>query len=288
MPRGSVVLVVWSQGRPRAVSAMAKRSVQDLGARLISAAFLIPVALFSVWQGGIWLALGCVIFSLAMGYEWVRMSASPLMKIFLPLAIIPILVTAIIGPLFGLAAIVFCAAVAGGLHPLPEERVQSAIGLAYVSGMTLALFLLREGPWDGVAAALIVMGMVWGSDTAAYFTGRTFGGPSLTPESPSKTWSGAIGAVIFTMVCGVVAAQITGGSLIVWIVIGFLISVFAQMGDLAESRIKRSYGVKDASRLIPGHGGVMDRVDGLGIVCGATVLLFYALPVLTEQLGLAA
>ncbi|MEM1390462.1 MAG: CDP-archaeol synthase, partial [Pseudomonadota bacterium] len=176
---------------------------------------------------------------------------------------------------------------AGGLHPLVDKRFQSAIGLAYVAVMPLALYLLRDGPWEGVAAALIIMSLVWGSDTAAYFTGRSLGGPSLTPESPSKTWSGAIGAVIFTILCGVLAAYITGGGLLIWMAIAFLISVFAQMGDLVESRIKRRYGVKDASGLIPGHGGVMDRVDGLGIVCVAMVAAFYAAPVLPEQLGLS-
>lgn len=270
------------------MTATGQRSAGELGLRLVSAAVLIPFALWVVWTGGVALAIGCGVFALAMGYEWVRMSASPLMKSFLPLAVIPVVITAITDPLVGVPALLFCAAVAGGLHPLPQERVYSALGLAYVAGMPLALFLLRDGPWDGVTAALIIMGMVWGSDSAAYFSGRGFGGPPLTPESPSKTWSGAIGAVIFTTLCGALAARITGGSLPVWLVAGFLISVFAQMGDLVESRIKRRYGVKDASGLIPGHGGVMDRVDGLGIVCAAAVIVFFSLPFLRDALGLSA
>lgn len=266
----------------------AKRPPGDLALRVMSAAVLIPFALWVVWQGGAWLALGCAVFALAMAFEWVRMSASPLMKVFLPLAVLPVAITALAGDLIGAAALVACAGLAGMWHPLGRERLMSAVGLAYVAGMPMGLFLLREGPWDGAAAALIIMGMVWGSDSAAYFSGRGFGGPPLTPESPSKTWSGAVGAVIFTTVCGALAARITGGDQTVWLAFGFLISVFAQMGDLVESRIKRRYGVKDASGLIPGHGGVMDRVDGLGIVCVAAVIVFFSLPFLTESLGLGA
>ncbi|MEM1086116.1 MAG: phosphatidate cytidylyltransferase [Pseudomonadota bacterium] len=262
------------------------RSTSELVLRLISAAVLIPVALLMVWIGGVWLALGCAFFAMAMAYEWVRMSASPLMKQFLPLAALPVLIAAVVGPLFGVISLLFCAALAGGLHPLARERILSAIGLAYVAGMPLALFMLRTGPWDGAAAALIIMGLVWGSDSAAYFTGKSIGGPKLSPDSPSKTWSGAIGAVIFTSLCAILAAVITGGHFIIWPLVGFVVSVFAQMGDLAESRIKRHYGVKDASSMIPGHGGVLDRVDGLGIVCVIAVFAFYATPNLTAQLGL--
>lgn len=266
------------------------RTAGDLGLRLVSAAILIPFALWVVWQGGVWLALGCAVFAMAMGYEWVRMSASPLMKTFLPLAMIPVLVTILIGPLVGLVVLIICAGLGGGLHPLVRERAYAMVGLAYVAGMPMALFLLREAPygaWNGLVAALIIMGMVWGSDAAAYFSGRGFGGPPLTPESPSKTWSGAVGAVIFTTLCGALAARITGGNLPLWLAAGFMISVFAQMGDLVESRIKRRYGVKDASGLIPGHGGVMDRVDGLGIVCGAAVIVLFSLPFLVQSLGLS-
>lgn len=263
-----------------------RRSPSDLGLRLISAAVMIPFALFVVWQGGILLAIGCAGLALGMGYEWVRMSASPLMKQFLPLAALPVLIVALTSPVLGLVALLFCAALAGGLHPLLRERTYSAMGLAYVAGMALAGYLLRAGPWDGAAAALITMGMVWGSDSAAYFTGRTIGGPKLTPDSPSKTWSGAIGAVIFTSLCGLLAWFIAGGDWLIWMIVGVLISIFAQMGDLVESRIKRRYGVKDASALIPGHGGVLDRVDGLGIVFVFMTLALYAMPFLRVQLGL--
>ncbi|MEL7284542.1 MAG: phosphatidate cytidylyltransferase, partial [Pseudomonadota bacterium] len=125
-------------------------------------------------------------------------------------------------------------------------------------------------------------------DSAAYFSGRGFGGPALHPDSPAKTWSGAIGAVIFTTLCGLLAARITGGDEVTWLIVGGLISVFAQFGDLFESSMKRSYGIKDSSGMVPGHGGLLDRVDGLGMVCVVMVLVFLFAPSLVTVLGLSA
>ena len=121
------------------------------------------------------------------------------------------------------------------------------------------------------------MGTVWASDTGAYFAGRGFGGPPLAPkDSPSKTWSGAIGAMICSGLCGLIAAGLLDASRISWLFAGFAISIVAQWGDLFESSLKRRYGVKDTSGFLPGHGGVMDRVDGLGmaaVFCAATMAL---------------
>lgn len=260
----------------------------DLALRLLSAALLIPFGLFVVWKGELYLLAGCALFAALMAYEWVRMSVSPSMTFFVTLAIIPFFVAMLVGNLFGLLALVVCAISASLLHPLGTARVIQGFGLFYVSGMALALFMLRSGAWDGAAAALIFMGIVWGSDAAAYFSGRGFGGPPLHPGSPSKTWSGAVGAVIFSTLCGLLAARITGGDQIVWLVTGFAISVFAQFGDLFESSIKRYFGVKDASGLLPGHGGIMDRVDGLGFVCVFAVLMLTLMPGYAEMLGLVS
>lgn len=259
----------------------------DLALRLLSAAVLIPFGLFVVYKGGVFLLVGCALFAALMAYEWVRMSVSPSMKFFVVLAILPFLASAIGGLLIGLATLTMCGLIACVLHPLHALRLTQGFGLFYVAGMPLALFYLREGPWDGVAAALIFMGIVWGSDAAAYFAGKGFGGPPLHPDSPSKTWSGAIGAVIFSTLCGLLAARITGGDQTLWLVAGALISVFTQFGDLFESSIKRRFGVKDASGFLPGHGGVMDRVDGLGFVCIFAVIVFLTFPALAASLGLS-
>mgnify|MGYP001799263561 FL=1 len=260
----------------------------DLGLRLLSAAILIPFALFVVWKGGALLAVACGVFAALMAYEWVRMTASPSMKSFIPLAILPFFLAAFSAPLWALWAFILCAVLATFTHPSGEKRGAEARGYLYVAGMPLALFFLRDGAWDGAAATLIIMGIVWGSDSAAYFSGRGFGGPALHPDSPSKTWSGAIGAVLFSIACGALAARITGGDTVAWLMAGCAISVLAQLGDLYESSMKRQYGIKDSSGLVPGHGGLLDRVDGLGMVSIFAVLVFLFAPPIVSVLGLSA
>lgn len=260
----------------------------DLGLRLLSAAALIPFGLFVVWTGGALLAVACGVFAALMAYEWIRMTGSPAMKAFVTLAIIPFIPAAMGAPLWSIWALLGAMLIASFTHPASEKRGAEAFGLLYVAGMSLGLFFMREGPWDGVATALIFMGIVWGSDSAAYFTGRLVGGPLLHPDSPSKTWSGAIGAVLFSAACGALAARITGGELLSWLVVGGLISVVAQIGDMFESSTKRRYEIKDSSGFVPGHGGLLDRVDGLGLVCVVTALAFLFAPDFVRVLGLDA
>lgn len=260
----------------------------DLGLRLISAAILIPVALFVVLQGGVWLAVASGLFAALMGYEWIRMTDSPSMKSFVSLVILPFIPAALGAPVWAIWALCFSVLAASFTHPVSQRRGAEAFGMLYVAGMPLALVLLRDGPWDGAATALIFMGIVWGSDSAAYFSGRSIGGPALHPDSPSKTWSGAIGGVIFSALCGLLAARITGGDVFAWLIAGGAISVVAQFGDLFESSIKRRYSIKDSSGLMPGHGGLLDRVDGLGMVCVVATLAFLFAPLLSRVLGLSA
>ena len=259
----------------------------DLKLRLLSAAILIPFGLFVVWTGGALLAVACGLFAALMAYEWVRMTASPSMKSFVTLAILPFVPAAFGEPLWSVWALLGAMLVASLTHPVSNKRGAESFGLLYVAGMPLCLFLLRDGPWEGAVAALIFMGIVWGSDSAAYFTGRSIGGPLLHPDSPSKTWSGAIGGAAFSVLCGLLAAFLTGGSYIAWFAMGALISILAQFGDLFESSTKRRYGVKDSSAMVPGHGGLLDRVDGLGFVCVAAILVFSFAPPLVEVLGLS-
>jgi phosphatidate cytidylyltransferase len=259
----------------------------ELGLRLMSAAVLIPVAVSMVWAGGWWLAIGCSVFAAAMALEWSQISAFPhgramavataLFCLSLPIGLLWLSGLVIVGGM-GL-----CAATAGGGL---RVRSTAAFGLLYVTAMAAGLYLLREGPWDGRAAALFFMSFVWASDAAAYFTGRGLGGPRLLPsESPNKTWSGALGAVTACGLCGLAAADIEMASFPVWIAAGVAISLVAQMGDLFESGLKRRFKVKDAGTLLPGHGGVLDRVDGLGAVCIFGSLALYAFPGLSVALG---
>ena len=263
--------------------AVPMRARSELTLRILSALVLIPFALFVVSQGGWWLAAGAAAFAAMMGYEWCRMSGHGPMW----LAVGALAMANLSFMLVPVSWI--CAALAGGavLFAALNHRAfgLAGFGFIYAGGLPLALQILRGGPWDGQAAALILMAIVWASDSGAYFAGRGFGGPTLSADSPNKTWSGALGAVICAVLSGAIAAGLMDGLLAVWLVFGAAISIVAQLGDLAESQIKRRFGVKDASGLVPGHGGVMDRVDGLGAVCGLAIAGFYASPNLVVALG---
>jgi phosphatidate cytidylyltransferase len=130
--------------------------------------------------------------------------------------------------------------------------------------LLLSAVLLRGSDWLGFIALVLLFAVVWTTDIFGYFAGRTFGGPKLMPSvSPKKTWSGAIAGVVGAMIVAVIVAAAFGGlSKVTFACLALVLSVLSQAGDLFESSIKRRFGAKDASGLIPGHGGVMDRLDG--------------------------
>ena len=260
----------------------------NLGLRLISAAVLIPFGLAAVWTGGWALAVACAATAAVMAWEWSRISGHPQ-----PAGLIAFAALACLGLPLGLPVVTLGIVAAGvafasiGARGGWGHRGSAVFGLLYVTLLPASLWLLREGPWEGRSAALYFMSFVWASDAAAYFTGRSLGGPRLLPkESPNKTWSGAIGAVVACIGCGIAAAHLEHVSPLNWIVAGAAVSVVAQAGDLFESGVKRRFKVKDSGTILPGHGGVMDRVDGLGAVSLIAALLFHSVPKLPEMLGL--
>ncbi|MFN4184753.1 MAG: phosphatidate cytidylyltransferase [Hyphomonas sp.] len=264
------------------------RRFSELPVRLLSAFILIPLALGAVWMGGYWLAVACAVFAFVMMLEWCRMSVSPHQYLLAGL-----------GGLFALSlpseitwipvALGFSAFTLAVLTARPGQRfrITAGFGVVYVFSMVGGLFLLREGGWDGRSAALYFMSFVWASDAAAYFFGRALGGPKLLPkESPNKTWSGAIAAVTACGICGYFAAEIEGVDHAAWIVCGLALSIVAQAGDLFESGLKRRFKVKDSGSILPGHGGLLDRVDGLGAVSIAGAAAMFFIPGFATSLGL--
>ena len=137
-------------------------------------------------------------------------------------------------------------------------------GVVYAAAMFVAPVLLRDDAAYGLLALVLLFAIVWSTDIFGYFAGRSIGGPKLMPAvSPKKTWSGAIAGTIGSMIVAVLVAKLFGSFNAVAIAaIALLLSICGQMGDLFESFVKRKFGVKDSSQLIPGHGGVMDRLDG--------------------------
>ncbi|ABI77210.1 phosphatidate cytidylyltransferase [Hyphomonas neptunium ATCC 15444] len=265
-----------------------ERRFSELPVRLVSAFILIPMALAAVWLGGWWLATACAVFAFVMMLEWCAMSATSnqyllaglggLFAMSFPLQLTEMTVA--------IAVAAYCLASFGARAGI-RSRVSAGFGVIYVFAMVGGLYMLREGAWEGQSAALYFMSFVWASDAAAYFFGRAFGGPKLLPkESPNKTWSGAIAAVLACAICGYFASMIEGVDHFAWMACGIAISIVAQAGDLFESGLKRRFKVKDSGRILPGHGGLLDRVDGLGAVAVVGSIALAVHPGLATALGL--
>jgi phosphatidate cytidylyltransferase len=146
-----------------------------------------------------------------------------------------------------------------------SKAIWPYLGIPYGAGATMALMVLGTDREFGALAIVWLMAVIWAADSLAYFAGRTIGGPKLAPVlSPKKTWAGLGGAITGGILASVFVAVVAGlNSLTMLAVLGGLLAVVGQAGDLFKSALKRFYGVKDAGQLIPGHGGVLDRVDGL-------------------------
>jgi phosphatidate cytidylyltransferase len=144
-----------------------------------------------------------------------------------------------------------------------ERRPWAAVGIGYALAASIGSSAVRLDPIWGFSALMLVLLVVWATDIGGYFAGRLIGGPKLWPQvSPKKTWAGAIGG--FAASLGVAAgfAAFDLGKILPMLLLGAVLSIASQLGDLFESAVKRRFGVKDSSRIIPGHGGLMDRLDG--------------------------
>ncbi|MEJ0012912.1 MAG: phosphatidate cytidylyltransferase [Bauldia sp.] len=246
-------------------------SGNELLVRLLSALALAAIALigaiFGGWAAAIVLAVVTAIFHL----EWVSLTdraAFPgaVFTVALVLAIAMTAMGLVIGGLTLVAlAIAFSALTLSVWRPL---------GVAYAAMLGVGLLVLRLTP-GGLQAVLVVLAIVWATDTGAYFAGRAIGGAKLAPQiSPNKTQAGAIGGLLLGVVAGIVVAILAGIPVTApLVVIAAVLSVVSQAGDLFESWVKRMFGAKDSGTIIPGHGGLMDRVDGLATAAGAAAII---------------
>nr|WIE89467.1 phosphatidate cytidylyltransferase [Mesorhizobium sp. WSM4875] len=244
--------------------------MSNLQQRVISAVVMAAVTLALTWLGGLPFRLFCAAIAALIFYEWTRMSRpeNGATLGFLPEALILVFIGALIAGLPALwllllvAVITAIVAVAARLRGAAQWE---ASGLAYASLSGLSLAYLRGDSHSGLIAILFLFAVVWATDIAAYFVGRRVGGPKLAPSiSPGKTQSGALGGAVGGIAAGLVLAIAAGaGNLTMLGLVALALSIVSQIGDLFESWVKRRHGCKDSSNLIPGHGGVMDRVDGL-------------------------
>jgi phosphatidate cytidylyltransferase len=252
--------------------------------RVLSALALVPLALLLVWRGGGWFAGFVALAVIIMSLEWARLTAfrhgrrsgwiagGAVLLVGLGATLLIALGRAEAAAACLLAGMLLAGLVAWAAGGAPGW---TALGVGYVGLPALALLWLRGVPELGLALLVWLLVVVWTTDTAAYFAGRTIGGPRLAPAiSPSKTWAGLCGGMLGAALTGALAAWLLGsGRLLLAAGLGALLALVAQLGDLFESGFKRAAGVKDSGTLIPGHGGLLDRVDGLLFAAPALALL---------------
>lgn len=250
----------------------------NLGMRVMAALVLAPLAIAAAWFGG-WFWIGLVTITVVGLFgEWLMVVGN----LRRPVLFWGFLSLAAAG--FSLAIDNFEIAnlcVALGLFAMflfsgPARRSWSAVGLAYTAAALFACVLLRRDPSHGFIALIFVFLVVWITDSLGYFVGRGVGGPKLWVRvSPKKTWSGAIGGVVGSVLFSGAFAGAGYGKLAPMLLLGTVISVISQLGDLFESALKRRFGVKDSSHIIPGHGGLLDRLDGFMAAIIAAAVIGY-------------
>ena len=247
--------------------------VRDIGLRAASALVLAPAALFAVWLGDAWIVGVLVIACAVLSVEWARMSAPKDWKAIAAAVALALVTTLLSNPIealsFSLVVLVFGAAAAGVFARLRgQSGVDAAYGVLYLGWPALLLIWLRdENTAVGFYWVTLAFVVAWASDIVAFLVGSAVGGPKLWPRfSPNKTWSGFIGGLAAGTAAGAAMAALPEAGIrsLEWsALLGFAAALATMAGDLWESALKRRFGVKDAGNLIPGHGGLMDRVDGL-------------------------
>ena len=246
--------------------------------RLVSAAVMLPVALGSIWLGGWVFAILLAIASGVMYWEWQAMCGEkgvPAIVYALLCGTGPIALLAqgstealICWVFIILAVFIFGK---GGL------RAFLTAGVAYIFIACVSIVWLRGLDPAGMETAVWLGVVVVMTDTCAYFTGRTLGGPKLAPKiSPKKTWSGLVGGIAGAAVAGGILASFIDANIATVALVSGVLAVVAQIGDLAVSKAKRAFGVKDSGNIIPGHGGALDRFDGVLSASIAIALLSLA------------
>ena len=250
-------------------TASAKSS--SLWARVATSVVLVPAALLAVHAGGWVVALFATAAGLAMSREWIKivhheeqpgwrlalhggailLSQGLLLAGHADYAMASILMMALIGNVYA--------------QRLGERSIWTVMGILFIAVPCAAFTSLRMMEPHGFETVVWLLCIVWATDTAAYLLGSAVGGPKLAPRiSPNKTWAGAISGLLAAVLAGAALAAFVGLPLRGWdLAASAGVSVLTQCGDMAESFLKRTFGVKDASDLIPGHGGALDRLDGL-------------------------
>lgn len=252
----------------------------SLKLRVLSSVVLAPIAVAAAWAGWPWLPIVTAVAGAVMAWEWARLCGDGGIGASGALLIATTLAAIVVAAAAGFVAATLVS-VLGAVSVFAAARREPggqawwlAVGTLWVALPCVLLLWLARLDQTGVTV-LWIFALVWATDIGAYAAGRRFGGPRLAPSwSPRKTWAGLVGG----MVCAALAGWVTAGLLglspaLPLVLLSAGLAIIEQFGDLAESVAKRRFGVKDTSALIPGHGGLLDRLDGLLAVITAVALL---------------
>jgi phosphatidate cytidylyltransferase len=249
----------------QATPAAAGQDPRNLMLRIAAASVLAPLGIALAYAGGWWWVTLVTLAAGGLFVEWLSVTSATRNLVVTVAGVIalalaaPFLevgnVNAALGAFgLGLVAVAFRA---------PERRIWAIAGFLYAAAAQLASIVVRLDKAQGFTALMLVLLVVWATDIGGYFAGRSLGGPKLWPRvSPKKTWAGAIGGFIASLLVGVGFSLLGLGQTVPLLVLTAILSIAAQLGDLFESAVKRRFGVKDSSHIIPGHGGILDRLDG--------------------------
>ncbi len=200
----------------------------NLKKRIISSILVLPIPVLIIWLGGLVFNILMLVAAVLMAFEWCNMTYTR-----------------------------------GDSYDQKQNNKWTIIGIVYIVGSIISLMYLRNLR-QGFPIVMFLFMTVWATDIAAYFVGKTFGGPKILPAiSPKKTWSGLFGGMFAAALVNVFVGVVMGSPFLMMIIFGAFLAIVSQVGDFLESWIKRKFDVKDSGTLLPGHGGILDRVDGI-------------------------